>query len=82
VASVSFTAAFILYVVAWLVGWFFILGRAIVLGIVCNAVIFERFGGITNFVFSWPLIRMLRRFSLMRRVFDLEESQGSKVGQP
>ena len=37
-------------------GWFFILGRAIVLGIVCNAVIHERFGSITNFVFSWPIV--------------------------
>jgi membrane protein len=54
-------------------GWFFILGRAIVLGIVCNAVIYERFGRITNFVFSLPLIRVLRRSKLVRRVFRLEE---------
>jgi hypothetical protein len=52
-----------------------------VLGIVCNAVIYERFGGITNFVFSWPLIRMLRRFGVVRRVFDLEEPQGTKVAR-
>jgi uncharacterized BrkB/YihY/UPF0761 family membrane protein len=54
-------------------GWFFILGRAIVLGIVVDAVIHERFGSITNFVFSWPLVRVLRRFRLVRRVFRLEE---------
>jgi uncharacterized BrkB/YihY/UPF0761 family membrane protein len=54
-------------------GWFFILGRAIVLGMVCNAVIHERFGRITNFVFSWPVIRILRRSRLVRRLFDLEE---------
>jgi uncharacterized BrkB/YihY/UPF0761 family membrane protein len=54
-------------------GWFFILGRAIILGIVCDAVIHERFGRITNFVFSWPLIRLLRRSSIVRRVFNLDE---------
>ena len=35
--------------------------------------IHERFGSITNFVFSWPLIRLLRKSRLVRRVFDLEE---------
>jgi uncharacterized BrkB/YihY/UPF0761 family membrane protein len=61
-------------------GWFFILGRAIVLGIVCNAVIYERFGTISNFVFSLPVIRVLRRSKLVRRVFsldDIEPVQGS-----
>jgi membrane protein len=60
-------------------GWFFIIGRAIVLGIVFNAVIHERFGSIANFVFSWPLIRLLRKSKLVRRVFDLEEFQASDV---
>jgi membrane protein len=54
-------------------GWFFFLGRAIVLGIVINAVVFERFGRIANFVFSWPLLRLLRRSRLIRRVFRLED---------
>jgi uncharacterized BrkB/YihY/UPF0761 family membrane protein len=54
-------------------GWFFILGRAIVLGIVCNAVIHERFGNVANFVFSWPLIRVLRKSKLVQRVFHLED---------
>ncbi len=63
-------------------GWFFILGRTIVLAIVFNAVIHERFGSITNFVFSWPLIRLLRKSSLVRRVFDLEEWDATKAGQP
>jgi uncharacterized BrkB/YihY/UPF0761 family membrane protein len=61
-------------------GWFFILGRAIVLGIVCNAVIHERFGSITNFVFSWPIVRLLRRSKLVRTVFDLEEPDTSRAG--
>ena len=33
-------------------GWFFILGRAIVLAMAVNAVIYERFGSISQFVFS------------------------------
>ena len=61
-------------------GWFFILGRAIVFGIVVNAVIHERFGSITNFVFSWPVIRLLRNSSLVRRVFDLDEWPVREVG--
>ena len=62
-------------------GWFFILGRTIVFGIVVNAVIHERFGSITNFVFSWPVIRLLRRWSLVRRIFDLDEWPVREVGQ-
>ena len=60
-------------------GWFFILGRTIVLAIVCNAVIHERFGSITNFVFSWPIIRLFRRVRLVRRVFDLDEQDATEV---
>ncbi len=139
VASVSFLAAFVIYLVAWLVvmmilprttndpgavlpgaaivaltmtgmqaisqlyipdrmsraselygtfgativtlGWFFILGRTIVLAIVCSAVIHERFGRITNFVFSWPLIRLLRKSRLVRRVFDLEDWDTAEARQ-
>ena len=33
-------------------GWFFFLGRAIVLGMAVDAVIYERFGSISQFVFS------------------------------
>lgn len=139
VASISFLAAFVMYLVAWLVvliilpratkdpgallpgaaivaltmtgmqaisqlyipnrmsraselygafgativtlGWFFILGRTIVFAVVCNAVIHERFGRITNFVFSWPLIRLLRKSSLVRRVFDLDEGDAREATQ-
>ena len=137
VASISFLAAFVMYLVAWLVvlmilpratkdpgallpgaaivaftmagmqaisqlyipnrmsraselygafgativtlGWFFILGRTIVVAIVCSAVIHERFGRITNFVFSWPLIRLLRKSRRVRRVFDLDEWDATEV---
>jgi uncharacterized BrkB/YihY/UPF0761 family membrane protein len=63
-------------------GWFFILGRAIILGIVVDAVIHERFGRITNFVFSWPLIRLLRRSSTVRRVFNLDERADLAAEEP
>ena len=46
-------------------GWFFILGRAIVLAMAVNAVIYERFGSISQFVFALPVLRPLpRRFGV------------------
>jgi uncharacterized BrkB/YihY/UPF0761 family membrane protein len=55
-------------------GWFFILGRAVVLAMSLNAVIHERFGSISRFVFSLPLVRILpRKSSWIRKFFDLEE---------
>jgi hypothetical protein len=40
-------------------GWFFILGRAMVLAITVNAVIYERFGTISQAVFALPVLRAL-----------------------
>ena len=55
-------------------GWFFILGRAMVLAMVLNGVIHERFGSISQFVFSMPVVRMLpRKSAWIRRLFDLED---------
>jgi uncharacterized BrkB/YihY/UPF0761 family membrane protein len=54
-------------------GWFFFLGRAIVLGMAVDAVIYERFGSISQFVFSLPLLRALpRRWPWIRRFFGLD----------
>ena len=54
-------------------GWFFFLGRAIVLAMAIDAVLYERFGSITAFVFGLPVLRILPRHStLIRRVFDLD----------
>ena len=36
-------------------GWFFFVGRAMVLGMSLDAVIYERFGSISQFVFSLPV---------------------------
>jgi uncharacterized BrkB/YihY/UPF0761 family membrane protein len=54
-------------------GWFFILGRAMVLAMALSAVIHERFGTISQAVFSLPVLRILpRRSPWIRRFFDLD----------
>ena len=55
-------------------GWFFFLGRAMVSGMTLNAVIYERFGSISHFVFGLPVVRVLpRKSAWIRRFFDLEQ---------
>jgi len=54
-------------------GWFFLVGRSVVLGLTVNAVVYERFGSISTFVFGLPVLRVLpRRSAWFRRVFQLE----------
>jgi uncharacterized BrkB/YihY/UPF0761 family membrane protein len=54
-------------------GWFFFLGRAMVFGMSLDAVIYERFGSISQFVFGLPVVRVLARKSAwIRNFFDLE----------
>jgi uncharacterized BrkB/YihY/UPF0761 family membrane protein len=53
-------------------GWFFFLARAIVLAMALDAVIHERFGRVSQFVFSLPVLRVLGRWSWVRRLFDLD----------
>ncbi len=56
-------------------GWFFIVGRAIVFAIELNPVLFDRYGSLTAAVFSLPVIRILPRHSAgLRRLFDLDDS--------
>ena len=58
-------------------GWFFILGRAMVLAMTLNAVIYERFGSISQAVFALPVLRALpRRSPWIRRFFDLDADVG------
>jgi uncharacterized BrkB/YihY/UPF0761 family membrane protein len=53
-------------------GWFFILGRAIVVGMELNAAIYERYGSISQVVFALPLLRSVAaRSPRIRRFFDL-----------
>jgi uncharacterized BrkB/YihY/UPF0761 family membrane protein len=64
-------------------GWFFLLGRAVVLGMAVNAVIFERFGSVTTVVFGLPLLRVLpRRSALVRRAFGYDSAFDSPVDSP
>ena len=59
-------------------GWFFILGRAIVLAMVLDAAVHEQFGTISRAVFSLPVLRILpRRSPWVRRFFDLDADDDS-----
>ncbi len=61
-------------------GWFFILGRAMMFSLSVDAVIYERFGSITQFVFSLPLLRIIPRKSpKLRKLFGLEKPDESAV---
>ena len=42
-------------------GTFFLVGRAMVFGMSLDAVIYERFGSISQFVFGLPIVRILPR---------------------
>ena len=42
-------------------GWFFVLGRGIMLALVLNAAVYERVGSITGALFSLPILRLLPR---------------------
>ena len=59
-------------------GWFFILGRVMMFSLSVDAVIYERFGSITQFVFSLPLLRIIPRKSpKLRKIFGLEKPDES-----
>ena len=54
-------------------GLFFIVGRAVVLALTLSAVVFERFGSISTFVFGLPVLRALLCCSArFRRYFGLD----------
>jgi uncharacterized BrkB/YihY/UPF0761 family membrane protein len=61
-------------------GWFFFLGRAVALSMVLNAVLYEKFGSVSTWVFTLPVLRALaRRSPRLRRFFDLDP--GSSAGR-
>ena len=56
-------------------GWFFILGRAIIIAMELNAAIYDRYGSISQAAFSLPVLRGLaRRSPRVRRFFDLTDA--------
>jgi uncharacterized BrkB/YihY/UPF0761 family membrane protein len=55
-------------------GWFFILGRAIVLAMTLDSVLYERYGSVASIVFALPGLRLIPRHSRrVRRFFQLDE---------
>jgi uncharacterized BrkB/YihY/UPF0761 family membrane protein len=67
-----------------ILGWFFIVGRAVVLSMALNAALYERFGSVSTFVFRLPLVRALpHRWTWIRRFFQLdgpEPTAGNSAG--
>ncbi len=56
-------------------GWFFILGRAVIIATELNVAIFDRYGSISQVVFSLPVLRTLaRRSPRVRRFFGLTDA--------
>jgi len=56
-------------------GWFFILGRAVIISMELNAAVYDRYGSVSQVVFSLPVFRILARRSLrVRRFFDLTDA--------
>lgn len=61
-------------------GWFFFVGRTVVLSMALNAAVYERFGSISGPVFRLPVLRALpRRWPRFQRFFQLDDpgAQGS-----
>ena len=56
-------------------GWFFILGRAIIISMQLNATVYDRYGSVSRVAFSLPVLRILaRRSPRVRRFFDLTDA--------
>jgi uncharacterized BrkB/YihY/UPF0761 family membrane protein len=54
-------------------GWFFVIGRVVALAFALNAVVFDRMGSVSRYVFAVPGLRTLpRRSPALARYFDLE----------
>ena len=54
-------------------GWFFIMGRVIAFSFAMNAVLFERLGSVSGFVFGLPVLRLIpARWPAFARFFDLD----------
>lgn len=57
-------------------GWFFIIGRLFVMSFVLNAVIFERFGSLSEFVFGLPGVRRIpKRWPRVATFFGLDQNR-------
>lgn len=62
-------------------GWFFLIGRAAVISMEINSVVYERIGSLSQVVFGLPVLRSLaHRSSRLRRFFALDEAAGPPAG--
>jgi uncharacterized BrkB/YihY/UPF0761 family membrane protein len=70
-------------VVVALLGWFYIIGRSIAFSLAVNAVLYERLGSLSGFVFALPGLRILpRRVPAVRRFFDLDQPSSDDPPAP
>jgi uncharacterized BrkB/YihY/UPF0761 family membrane protein len=59
-------------------GWFFIIGRLFVMSFVLNAVVFERFGSLSEFVFGMPGVRRIpKRWPRVAAFFGLDRNESA-----
>ena len=63
-------------------GWFFIMGRVMILSMELNAVVYERNGTVTEAVFDLPGLRQLARWSWVRRVVGLSDDREEVADPP
>ncbi len=63
-------------------GWFFIMGRVMILSMELNAVIYERNGTVTEAVFDLPGLRQLARWGWVRRVVGLDDDREEVADPP
>jgi uncharacterized BrkB/YihY/UPF0761 family membrane protein len=62
-------------------GWFFILGRVLVLSITINAVVYERIGSVSIFLFGLPVLRVLpQRWPAVARLIGLDQHDRTQDG--
>jgi len=63
-------------------GYMFLIGRLMAASLVVNAVLWERFGSVSEFVFGLPLVRRLpRRFPRLAAMFDLDREPPAPAPQ-
>jgi uncharacterized BrkB/YihY/UPF0761 family membrane protein len=64
-------------------GYFFIIGRLITLSFVTNAVLYERFGSLSELLFALPVIRRIpHRWPIVARFFDLKVESDASSAPP
>jgi uncharacterized BrkB/YihY/UPF0761 family membrane protein len=60
-------------------GWFFILGRVLVLSMTINAVLYERIGSVSRFIFGLPLLRAIpRRWPRFTNLIGIDAQGGER----